>query len=254
MTIRSFGRGLDENLHAFGDSRSFGDGKNGMIDPATLPRYAHYNETSGLILNLGRVRRWDDISGNNRHASKTTAIFQPEIDPSGINGMRTLKFNAMEFLNHNNDGMDQSSFDVFIVCKNDLTTNTRVMSGNGSQQIYNMFCGGDRIEFRWNVPDFNVDNGKTTNVTGAKTYLFSNDQTNTVGSVNLNSVQVGSGVVPAPPVPEWSPGRIGTRRDADPSSFKFDGLIGEIIIFVPCLIPVIRFSVARFLSQRWGIF
>jgi hypothetical protein len=55
-------------------------------------------DAATITLNGSNVSQWRDKSGNNRHASQSTASWQPLFVPTGMNGLPTLQTDGGDFL------------------------------------------------------------------------------------------------------------------------------------------------------------
>ena len=85
--------------------RGWGLTLGGAAAPAWTPldlgaRLAIWHDAEFVTLTSGAVSSWDDLSGNGRHATQTTAASRPTVDATGINGRPALLFDGMnDYLN-----------------------------------------------------------------------------------------------------------------------------------------------------------
>ena len=199
--------------------------------------------------------QWDDISGNNRHATQATAANQPEIVSNARNGRQVRRFNGSKWMD--TVGFELSSSSVFSVVK--LTSTP---AGAAS-----VFCMGST----------------TTNARDALLYLNSSNQTaiqrsngttypTAVTSGNLNEFRIIGGtynqtnliaynngvaglpISASPSITTNRSGAIGaTRQSPSNNDFRITGDIAEILVFSTALSPQDRRKVEQYLSNKWAI-
>ncbi|WP_308991171.1 T9SS type A sorting domain-containing protein [Mariniflexile litorale] len=78
-----------------------------------------------------QIRQWNDVSGNNRHATQTTAGNRPYYEASTTNGMPGLKFTGNSFIDGPALGIGSNSSYTYLMVFKDTQTNPGGMN-NGS--------------------------------------------------------------------------------------------------------------------------
>jgi hypothetical protein len=229
-----------------------------------------YDATTGgsLVAADGGVARWEDKSGNARHATQATSGNRP-LQKTGVqNGRDVLRFDG------SNDFMQRDSFSFlnatgftgFIVAKSDETADRWLLTGtipsdnddyaaimlrrNGASPARNQFFFGGS----------NTGITETTETTGfaALTHrvtsgsMSAHRNGNLIGTQSVTATGTGEG---GRNIPTRSILNIGALvRPANPSGgFFFKGDIAEIIWYDSGLSDASRSLVESYLTSKWGI-
>lgn len=218
--------------------------------------YDPSDETSVIRDMSDKVSQVTDLSGNARHATQTNAARQPTFVASGINGLGSIDFDGTTSnLRYDESFLDGSSFDIFIVAKNNLSapnSSTTLISGQDTVNILIMRAEGARAEGGWvaNAPFGNkvVTNGATASVDTQHLYNCSNNESALTLSIFHDGVFGGSIATTGAPT-NYSPGRIGSRIETEVT--KYDGLMSEMTFFARVLSE--RTALNNYLLPRWGV-
>jgi hypothetical protein len=226
-----------------------------------------YDATTGgsLVAADGAVARWQDKSGNSRHATQATAGARPLRRAAQLNGLDGLEFDGSDdtlrcdALAAFFDGINDE-FTILAVAKTDATgstqdvlaaansasddENVRAVWNNGSQKVVLA-----REEGSPGVTKSAV--GATSIGTAAKVAAWVFDGTN--GQVFLNGVpDVSATNISHASGITANQVAIGSLPRLNPAVF-FNGLIFEIVVYDASLAAEDRSLVEEYLLAKWGI-
>jgi hypothetical protein len=224
-----------------------------------------FDATSGgsLVAADGTVARWEDKSGNARHATQATGGSRPLRRASGVNGLGALDFDGT------NDWLSTSvslfsgltSLSWFAVVKNDD-------SGANNRAVF-----GDRVD--------GDDGGLFFTKIGTSSILYSRGSANastrvdvsesvsfptsammasmvttsSTGTARRNGVSAGTNTTTTASVAYLNATAIGNSlaSTGGPSILWWDGLICEIIVYDTALSDTNRSAVEQYLMNKWSI-
>lgn len=236
-----------------------------------------YDATSGgsLVAADGGVARWEDKSGNDRHATQGTAVARPLRKASVQNGLDVMRFDGgddflsvpsstatFKFL-HN---ADSTSF-VVAFAENQIgtlvstgvssstvgtnldidipNTKVRVLVQNGSagnRVIAHLGNSGDYSGGSAEVFSFVLRNAAAVAAERADVYVRGSEVSDTNTETNAKS-----------DANSWSDLRVGAHKTNTSASGFLDGDIAEIIIYDSALSDTDREAVESYLLAKWGI-
>jgi hypothetical protein len=225
-----------------------------------------YDATSGgsLVASNGAVARWEDKSGNARHATQSTAGSRPVRKTNQLNSLDGLDFDGTnDTLNVNAmatffSGVNPSHT-VIAVAKTDITNSAQDLfsaanssnDNENSRSIWNSASQKLAIARESTDPSSKLAVGSTSLGTSAKcaTWLFNG----TNGRVFLNGVaDVSATDLTHPQSLPFNQAAIGSLPRASPAVF-FNGLIFEVVIYNSALSDQSRSAVESYLITKWGI-
>jgi hypothetical protein len=226
-----------------------------------------YDATSGgsLVAADGSVARWEDKSGNGRHATQATSGSRPLRKTAQLNGMGGLSFdgsndtlmvNAMaSFFSGENP-----SFTVIGVAKTNATGSTQdfFSAALSSSDIENTRCvwnaGSQKLQLARESPSVastKSTSGATNLGTAAKVaaWVFGGS----TGRVYVNGVADSAATDLSHPGPiTFNQAAIGSLPRQSPAVF-FNGLIFEVIVYNSALSDASRAAAESYLMSKWGI-
>lgn len=226
-----------------------------------------YDATTGgsLVAADGAVARWEDKSGNARHATQGTANSRPVRKTAQLNNLDGLDFDGT------NDSFSVNSvaqffsgsnkeFTIFGVAKTDVTGSQQDFfstgnSGNNNQNVRAGWNNGSQKLLVARESDLGLDivgkivTGGTNLGTAAKVATWRGGASN--GSLFLNGVSdataadlTGSATI--------NVASVGVLPRLTPAVY-FNGLIFEVVIYDSALSDTNRAAVESYLMTKWGI-
>jgi hypothetical protein len=205
-------------------------------------------DAASITLNGSTVSQWLDKSGSGRTLSQASASQQPSYVTSGISGKPSLELDGT---NHNMSGSStliSQPFTVYAVVKSDDTaTNRNIMSGGtsgtppvlavNSSEFLVLFAGANLAATSGDVKTASVLTG-----------LF--DGSSSAGRRNGTQVVSGNAGTIA-----WSPTDNGLSLGtfAGGGSQRWDGLIGELLLYSGKHTATQLAAIERYLGRKWGI-
>lgn len=226
-----------------------------------------YDATSGgsLVAADGGVARWEDKSGNGRHATQGTSANRPARKTVELNGLDGLD------LDGTNDSMAVNSiasffsgtnkvFTIFGVAKTDATGSTQdfLSIGNSANNNQNIRAtwnnGSQKLSLNREPPTGGVTKsvtGGTSLGTAAKVATWRFDGSN--GRLFLNGVSdaTTTDLAQASNI-NINVASVGVLPRLSPAVY-FNGLIFEILIYNSALSDADREAVENYLLAKWGI-
>lgn len=193
----------------------------------------------------GSVGRWEDLSANSSNCSQATTAYRPLYKDSAINGNPGILFDGSDdYLTLNSDVTTINGATLFVVNKplnfggslhsfrGNTTPNATHLSQNGIS--YDGFGSNDRrsgyITYTFDAAIYSVVSGNlnfTVYINGTQSYTKSNSLANQSAGVSQ---------------------KIGAE-----SNYKFNGYIGEVLVYDAALNSEQHTAVIDFLKDKWGI-
>ena len=221
-----------------------------------------YDATSGgsLVAADGAVARWEDKSGNGRHATQSTSGNRPLRKAAIQAGKSVLRFDG------SNDSLpvdsvastlsgDDTAFTMFVVAKNTGSNADRVVFSAGSSSTANpmreLALASDQLSY-FRRDDSNSSSGganASTRTTGFGVIGVVQQATSHTMYLNGASVHSASANIGSVTANRATVGCLGRTSDA---AF-FDGDIAEIIIYNAALSDTDRASLESHLMTKWAI-
>lgn len=213
-----------------------------------------YDATTGgsLVAADGGVARWEDKSGNARHATQGTAGARPLRKASVQNGLSVLRFDGSDdFLDPSNFSVS-SSVQCFFVCK---------ASGDSAGQ------GRNGPLFHFTTAQYQGHFGGTTDQWLETFFATSRVSLGSVsmnafvqGRITTNATQMIGKMTGQPEVTTAATlsGSPTTKfaigyGEGDIAPYYFNGDVGELIIYSPSLSETNQTLVESYLTAKWAI-
>jgi hypothetical protein len=219
-----------------------------------------YDATSGgsLVAADGAVARWQDKSGNARHATQATSGSRPLCRTAVKNGMAALEFNGTSNYLDISSTLSFSEYTVFVVAKRSTVSGSAgiLSSDNGAGTRSSQCCrvSGANIE---SISFSSTTGGTVVTATSSATvsanewFTAAVTQSSTTLSIYKNGTSVAS-VSATHHSTAVSP-TVGRLLKNLSDSFMWDGNIAEIIFYSNALSDTSRAAVSSYLIQKWGI-
>lgn len=188
-----------------------------------------------------------DLSGNNNDATQTTAGNRPtwRNGTNGQNGLPVASFNgSSSWLTFS--AMSLTAFTIFVVAKNNDTTNGSIVLGRSTGTAYYLYIAPSfyRLEFDTSATDADATrtNGTafgcfTAKFSGSQSDVYNDSQSTTATKTGLSGKTLFID-------------RIGYYTS---SQYLMDGFIGEIIIYNSALNDTDRTAVRDYLKSKWSV-
>jgi hypothetical protein len=213
---------------------------------ATVGLFDATSGGSAVTTDGSSVARWEDQSGNNRHATQGTGNEQPLLKTSILNGLNVIRFDG------SNDGLSISSlslgsspaYTLFCVLYQNGTL-FRVWLEGGSLNPYfsSPSNGTDGIQHHDGANSYIVTNNATRNAWNVFTYA--QNSSNRKWYRNANTETAGSNSTRAATF-TW----IGRAANG----FHWVGDIGELLIYSQYLSDADREAVRDYLNAKWAVY
>ena len=224
-----------------------------------------YDATTGgsLVAADGSVARWEDKSGNGRHATQSAAGARPIRRTSALNGRQALEFDG------SNDALltsvalfsNKTSLSWFAVVKNDDSGNNnravfgeRVSGNDGG--LFFLKLGATNILYSRGSANASTRVDVSESVSFPTTPLLASMvTTSATGTARRNGVSAGTNTTTTANVAYLNKTAIGNSiaDDGELSVLWWDGLIAELIVYDSALPDTDRAAVEAYLIAKWGI-
>jgi hypothetical protein len=224
-----------------------------------------FDATSGgtLVSADGAVARWEDKSGNGRHATQATSGSRPLRRAAGVNGLGALDFDGTnDWLSTSASVFsDLTSLSWFAVVKNDDSgANNRAVFGdrvNGDDGgLFFTKIGTSNILYSRG----SVDASTRVDVSEAVSFpttpmMASMVTTSSTGTARRNGVSAGTNTTTTASVAYINATAIGNSlaSNGQPSTLWWDGLVCELVIYNAALSDADRSAIESYLMAKWGI-
>ena len=224
-----------------------------------------FNATTGgsLVAADGAVARWEDKSGNARHATQGTSGSRPIRKTALINSRDAITFdgtNDQLFVPASSVAFGTSNFEMFIVAR------SRAPSGSQGFFVFQDNTSGESPIIRTTVADntltvtFRTTTAGALDITDTATYssnslvmLGVRRASSTITATKNGSAFGSSAISGSFGATSVTPG-VGAYFDSNSLSAWFlDGEICEIIIYNSALSTTDRNSVESYLMTKWAI-
>jgi len=232
-----------------------------------------FNATSGgsaVTTNASAVARWEDQSGNGRHATQTISSYRPTLRTSVQNGKNIVRFDGTDdfyeglsaaLLN----STSTNKFSFFMAWVPDLSSRQSAFGGGG---ILRKMTNGGTGDNDWY---FGVRSGGAfvLNITGgankaiASTTLLTTNTASVVGDgpssatvanrVTLFRNTTSETKVLGDGSGGWGNGNGELGRGFTSSSYYFKGDFCEVVVYDSVLSSANITSVVDYLKSKWGI-
>ena len=223
-----------------------------------------FDATSGgnVVSNNGSVARWQDKSGNSRHALQSNSGQRPVYLSSTVNGLGALDFNgSSQWIKSTSVFSGLTDFSYFVVVKNDdAGANTRMVFGErvnlNDGGILLSKNGNTSISYGRGCVSGSVRAGVGESVPfPTSPVLLSMVTTSSSGTARRNAQNVGTDNTTTAAVSFRDTFTLGNTSadNADVSIFWWDGRICEVLVYNSALSDTNRAAVETHLLTKWGI-
>jgi hypothetical protein len=235
-----------------------------IVFPSFIPDLvARYDaaDLSSISLSGSDVTQWNDLSGNDFHATQGTSTNRPKSGTRTINGINAIDFDGTNDYLFNNGvaasftGEDKP-FTVFVLRVKDVTGSRVPWSlGSTSSHVPYFWQRGDNLQIRDNANNQSILVTDGLNVTTPLFATFRSSGLNFTGYVNRTLVNTGEA---------YNRGTLSLNRGTIGAFASlggivgnfgefFDGAIGELIYYNRELTELEVDQVQNYLSAKWGI-
>jgi hypothetical protein len=220
-----------------------------------VARYDAQDLTS-ISLSGSDVTQWNDLSGNNRHATQGTSTFRPKSGTRTLNGKNVIDFDGTndQLIN---DGVvasftgEDKPFTVFYVIDRDSAANTAwsfTRAGSGIPYIWQY---ADSMDIRDDSNSTSLFIVPGSSSSGGK--AVTHRSTGTSFNAYLNGTEVTSATSYNRGNITLDRSRIGVYNAGGTTAFHLDGAIGELIYYNRQLTTDEVSQVNAYLLSRWGL-
>jgi hypothetical protein len=227
------------------------------LQPPLTNLFAWYDssDASTITLSGSNITQWNDRSGNAKHATQSTASFQPTIVSSGLNGKNTILFDGTnDMFNIANTTTLANNFAVFAVVKsnflNSISGSAIIGSDDGGVSWYvqknNYRLNVDKTNQASMLADGNILSTSENNLWRQTSLVWSGTSS---GSLRWNKSGAGS-FNRSPFAPTAPIKTIGAYIPGD-TSFLAKGEFAEILIYNSSSVDVA--TVEAYFTTKWGV-
>lgn len=220
--------------------------------PLTIPGCKLWLD--GSVTTAGSVSSWTDLSGFGNHAIQATGSAQPTCTANTLAGKNALVFDGGDSLTASLTALVSRllPFTVFIVFKaNVITANDTILSSNISAS--NRFTcawegtAASLISATYNGSAYTIKSASFNNTTLPHILTVTNSSSNVIAQY-IDTVTSSGGATPSTSAAS-SEFRIGGSL----SGARFNGVIGEIIIYNSELSASNLTLISKYLSNKWSV-
>jgi hypothetical protein len=254
---------LPENLTLYFNSTLLEDGrtladysipKEQTIDAfvySTQRPQMHLCADNGVQLSGSAVTGWNDISGNSNNALQESAINQPSVVYSALNGYPVINFNGtsskMTLPSAAALGIQNHDYEMFFVARTSSAATQFLISGALEQYEYhlNLHAGARFIP----ITGVYLDHSLHAAFADGNAHIFSARASLTGGAVRVDGIDGGTSTAD---LTSSDPGSLtlGYRNDG---CCYFNGDIAEVIMYNRVLTPTERTNIELYLANRYNI-
>ena len=210
-----------------------------------------YDATVGgnFVAADGTVARWEDKSGNARHATQTTLANRPLRKTAIQNGKDAVRFDGSNDWMLNSEFVGTSNITIFAVVK--ANSKPCVFIDSNSAVQHALYRGGntdlnDKFAFGAGGVSTEASISDSINVVLLTVIRNSNISTIRKNGIDGLSANVGTNIL--------SGYRIGDIRAQVVNGYQLNGDIFEILIFPTALSNAERQSVETYLNTKWSVY
>ncbi len=218
--------------------------------PAEISTAAWYDasDTVTITANNGLVLQWNDMSGNNNHATQSTSALQPKTGTRTINNLNAIDFDDDTL---SRVELNMAGKAIFAVVLADNTGDGGQIFSHSSSKINNQLrvVAGGRISYAAGLPRYLNSRPSTDTLTmnqpGIAGFII-----NTTMQYSVNGAFDDTGASEVSSV-STAFDQFGARGDNNAEAL--DGLIGEIIITDSIPDTDARQKIEGYLAHKWSL-
>lgn len=210
-----------------------------------------FNATTGgnQISAGGTIARWQDKSGNARHATQATTAQQPTLTAAALNGLSVVTFDGAD------DGMNitfpsMTNQTIFVVVYSQAGDSSQNFISEGGSGYGITISRGAVTYIETAFANFTVGDGRVrtqVNATAAPVGPTIISVTRATGpALFQNGLLLGAGTSNSP----FTLSRIGSYSS---TNLRLTGYIAEIVIYDSSLALADRARVEAYLAAKWGL-
>lgn len=215
---------------------------------AGLAAWFDAQDAASITLNGTTVSQWVDKSGSGRTLSQATPANQPDYVAAGINGKPSLELDGSNHFMNGSSTLISQPFTMYAVLEvDDNATNKNLLSGGTSGLVPVLATNGSEFLTLYAGTSISATTAVLTSP-GVAVGLF--DGATSVGRVNGSQVLTGNaGTI------DWSPTDNGLSLGtfAGGGSQRWDGLVGEILLYAGKHTTAQTARVEGYLAWKWGL-
>jgi hypothetical protein len=229
-------------------------------DPGVL-----FDATTGgsLVAADGGVARWEDKSGNARHATQGTAGSRPLRKTGIISGRDALRFDGSDdrlIVPTSAVNFGSSDFEIFLVGRGNASYNTFftcVDASSGSAYILRMMVESARLQTTIRTTESGAldASGASSSYAAQSLVLFGLRRSSSTFTATRNGTSFGTVSNGAPMASTTQVAAIGAWVEGPPTAYYYHltGDIAEVIIYNAALSDANRALVENYLLAKWSI-
>lgn len=230
--------------------------------PTQIPNLQAWFDASnplGVTQTAGAVSAWNDLSGNKNTVSQATPALEPLFAAAGINNLGTLTFNGKPYLVGSNASFSSNLFNestVFVVSN----------QANSTQSSSVAWAGAYYSSPRWNlrlsengVSNFDFNNYGTGRLSphdvpnGPAVWTAAGSVSNKSQVVRKDGNTLSSSGGPGSSATGAYPLAIGAMISKTAATYRYNGQLGEILMFNRFLSSAETTQVEGYLACKWGL-
>jgi hypothetical protein len=224
-----------------------------------------FNATTGgsLVAADGGVARWEDKSGNGRHATQGTAGSRPLRKTGTINGRDALRFDGSDdrlIVPTSAINFGGSDFEIFLVGRGNASYNSFLTCGDASGSagyILRMLVESARLQAAIRTTEGAALDilGASSSYTSQSLVLFGLRRSSSTFTATRNGTSLGTASNDGPMANTTQVAAIGAWVEGPPTAYYYHltGDIAEIVIYHSALSAAHRTLVESYLIAKWGV-
>ena len=230
-----------------------------QFDPTQLPGLQMWlhGDLSPVIFDSGNdISQWNDLSGNNNHATQPFAVSQPSKGTTTLNGKDVIKFDGTNFMNlaaASTFNIDNSDYEIFMVARSSSVAIEFLFSGSVLNYEMHLNLTGEPpplVGFRF-IPITGKfsDIGNNLDFTDGQGHIFGGRVDNNIG---IARVDKSDSLDTETPARSSSTGSLFLGQRAT-GGFRLNGDIAEVLLFSRALSSSERALIENYFNSEWGV-
>jgi hypothetical protein len=225
------------------------------------------SDSSTITLDSSVVSQWADKSGNDRHATQSTARARPTVSAAALNGLNVLTFDGSnDFLDLGTVLGRPQDYTVFAVTRftKTLSASQAVIASEDGTGASAKACAtiaseaggvgdcfwhyGDGTNYRWGYASGAITINTFAQYCLRHAHGVQNESLYKNGTIITNNYLSGAATAVGGTAQPWSIGRLGAYN-----GWYLGGNVAEIVVLLSAASPTDRQKVEGYLAHKWAL-